>query len=90
MSESVGLARAAGESLANIDERASLTVETVHSIADSTREQSSASQEIARLVEHIAQAAQGSNSRAQSNSERAQNLQRLSAELQAQLSRFST
>lgn len=90
MSESVGLARAAGESLVNIDERASLTVSTVHSIADSTREQSSASQEIARLVEHIAQAAQGSSSRAQSNSERAQNLQRLSAELQAQLSRFST
>ena len=90
MTESVGLARAAGESLAHIDERATLTVNTVHSIADSTREQSSASQEIARLVEHIAQAAESSSGRAQSNSERAQNLQRLSGELQAQLSRFST
>ena len=62
----------------------------VHGIADSTREQSAASQEIARLVENIAQAAEGSNSRAVRNSERAQDLQRLAAELRAQLARFTT
>ena len=90
MSGSVGMARQAGDSLEIIDQRAQQTVEVVHGIADSTREQSSASQEIARLVENIAQAAEGSNSRAMRNSERAQNLQRLAADLQAQLSRFTT
>jgi len=90
MSESVGLARDAGDSLQTIDQRAQETVEVVQGIADSTREQSTASQEIARLVENIAQAAEGSSSRAVKNTERAQNLQRLSVELQAQLSRFTT
>jgi ATPase subunit of ABC transporter with duplicated ATPase domains len=72
MSGSVGMARQAGDSLETIDQRAQQTVEVVHGIADSTREQSAASQEIARLVENIAQAAEGSNSRAVRNSERAQ------------------
>jgi methyl-accepting chemotaxis protein len=90
MAGSVGLAREAGNSLATIDEHAQQTVDTVKNIADSTREQSSASQEIARLVEKIAQMAEGSSSRAINNTERAQNLQRLAAELQAQLSRFTT
>jgi len=90
MSGSVEMARQAGESLQLIDQRAQETVDVVHGIADSTREQSSASQEIARLVENIAQSAEGSNSRAVQNSERAQNLQRMAAELQAQLARFTT
>ncbi len=90
MSGSVQLARDAGRSLASIDERAQQTVGTVQSIAESTREQSSASQEIARLVENIAKMAEGSNGRAMKNAERARNLQQLSAELQAQLARFST
>ena len=90
MSGSVDMARQAGDSLETIDQRAQQTVEVVHGIADSTREQSSASQEIARLVENIAQAAEGSNSRAVRNSERAQELQRLAAELRAQLARFTT
>ncbi|MDD2743041.1 MAG: Cache 3/Cache 2 fusion domain-containing protein [Rhodocyclaceae bacterium] len=90
MAVSVGLAREAGDSLATIDERAQQTVETVQSIADSTREQSSASQEIARLVEGIAQMAEGSSNRAITNSERARHLQTLASQLQAQLSRFTT
>jgi methyl-accepting chemotaxis protein len=90
MAGSVGLAREAGDSLATIDARAQQTVETVQSIADSTREQSSASQEIARLVENIAQMAEGSSSRAITNSERARHLQMLASQLQAQLSRFTT
>jgi len=90
MSESVGLARAAGDSLRTIDQHAEQTVSVVHGIADGTREQSAASQEIARLVESIAQAAEGSNAQALTNSGRAQELQRLSAELQSQLSRFIT
>jgi methyl-accepting chemotaxis protein len=90
MSESVSLARNAGQSLATIDNQAQQTVDTVQSIADSTREQSAASQEIARLVENIATMAEGSSGRAVKNSERAQNLQRLAAELHAQLARFTT
>ncbi len=90
MSGSVGLAREAGDSLQTIDQRAQETVAVVQGIADSTREQSAASQEIARLVENIAQSAEGSSARAQRNSERAEELQRLAAELQAQLSRFRT
>lgn len=90
MTESVDLARHAGESLQAIDRHAQDTVEVVNGIADSTREQSAASQEIARLVENIANAAEGSSSRAVKNTERAQNLQRLSGELQSQLGRFTT
>ena len=90
MTVSVDLARHAGESLQAIDRHAQDTVEVVNGIADSTREQSAASQEIARLVENIANAAEGSSSRAIKNTERAQNLQRLSGELQSQLGRFTT
>jgi len=90
MGGSVDMARGAGEALESIDQQAQQTVAVVHGIADSTREQSAASQEIARLVETIVQAAEGSSSRAVRNSERAQNLQRLSGELQAQLARFTT
>jgi methyl-accepting chemotaxis protein len=90
MTVSVDLARHAGESLEAIDRHAQDTVEVVNGIADSTREQSAASQEIARLVENIANAAEGSSSRAVKNTERAQSLQRLSGELQSQLGRFTT
>ena len=90
MGESVEMAREAGDSLATIDEKSQQTVDVVQGIADSTREQSAASLEIARLVENIAQATEGSNTEAATNSARAEDLQHLSAELQSQLSRFTT
>ncbi|WP_374327409.1 methyl-accepting chemotaxis protein [Azonexus sp.] len=90
MSSSVGLAREAGEALNSIDARVQETVGVVMHIADGTREQSAASQEIARLVERIAQVAEGTNERAISNRQRAQELEHLANELQAQLSRFTT
>ncbi|MDE2441274.1 MAG: Cache 3/Cache 2 fusion domain-containing protein, partial [Betaproteobacteria bacterium] len=90
MGGTVGMARLAGDSLEQIDQRAQETVAVVHDIADSTLEQSASSQDIASLVEKIAGAAENSNHRAVRNSERALNLQRLAAELQAQLSRFRT
>jgi methyl-accepting chemotaxis protein len=90
MSGSVGLARDAGEALTTIDQHAGQTVTVVQNIADSTREQSSASQEIGRLVENIAQMAEGSSARAIKNTDRAENLRRLAAELQSQLSHFKT
>jgi len=90
MSSSVGLAREAGDALDTIEARVQETVGVVMHIAEGTREQSAASQEIARLVERIAQAAEGTNERALGNRQRAQELERLADELQAQLSRFTT
>lgn len=88
MSGSVELAQEAGNSLRIIDRHAEQTVGVVLHIAEGTREQSAAGQEIARLVECIAQAAEGANDRARSNRQQAGELEHLSAELQAQLSRF--
>ena len=89
MASSVDLARGASEALAAIDESAERTVATVQSIADSTREQSSASQEIARLIEGIAQMSDESAVAAGRNREEAASLQRMSAELKGMLSRFT-
>ncbi len=90
MSDSVNLARDAGDSLLSIDQKAQETVEVVQGIADGTREQSAASQEIARLVEKIAQSAEETTSRAARNTERAKLLEDLAGELQQQMSRFQT
>jgi len=89
MSESVDLAREAGVALAGIESHAQQTVGVVHGIADSTRQQSTASQEISRLVGAVAQVAEGNSGRAALNRERAEQLQRLANDLQARLSRFS-
>jgi hypothetical protein len=66
------------------------TIYLIEDAHDSMEAQKNIAKMIARLVENIAQAAEGSNSRAMRNSERAQNLQRLAADLQAQLARFTT
>ncbi len=89
MNESVDLAREAGVALAGIESHAQQTVGVVHGIADSTRQQSTASQEISRLVGAVALAAEGSSERAALNRERAGQLQQLACDLQARLSRFS-
>ena len=57
-------------------------------IADSTREQSVVSQEIARLVEQIAQMAEEGSATSTQNTEYARNLQTLAQELQMALQRF--
>lgn len=88
MASSVDLARTAGEALVVIDERAGRAVQTVQSIAESTREQSAASQEIARLIEGIASMSDENASTAGRNREEASGLQRLSGELQSMLRRF--
>ncbi|MDD2742047.1 MAG: Cache 3/Cache 2 fusion domain-containing protein [Rhodocyclaceae bacterium] len=90
MAGSLGLAREAGNALQQVDEGAKATVGVVRGIADSTREQSAASQEIARLVEQIAQTAESGNHRAQANSEQAHRLQNLATELAGQMARFRT
>jgi methyl-accepting chemotaxis protein len=88
MAGSVDLARGASEALAAIDQHAERTVATVHSIADSTREQSSASKEIARLIDDVARTSDESAATAGRNREEAASLQRMAAELQSMLSRF--
>ena len=88
MGEGVGSARTAGEVLATMDTNAALTLERIRQIAESTREQSAASNEIVSMVESIAS---GSSAIAQSagrNAGQAQSLQRLSGELQSMLARF--
>lgn len=90
MDGSVSMAREADSALATIDQHALETVSVVQGIAASTREQSAASHEIARLVEQIAEMAESSSHQAETNTARAQRLQTLSAELQAQLSQFKT
>ena len=78
----------AGEVLATMDTNAALTLERIRQIAESTREQSAASNEIVSMVESIAS---GSSAIAQSagrNAGQAQSLQRLSGELQSMLARF--
>ncbi|WP_371323011.1 Cache 3/Cache 2 fusion domain-containing protein [Dechloromonas sp. ZY10] len=89
MRDSVDLARAAGVALAGIETHAQQTVGVVHDIADTTRQQSTASQEISRLVGAVAQVAEGNSGRAALNRERAGQLQQLASDLQARLSRFS-
>jgi methyl-accepting chemotaxis protein len=88
MAGSVDLARGASEALAAIDAHAERTVVTVQSIAESTREQSAASQEIARLIEGIACMSDENAATAGRNREQAASLQRMSAELQSVLGRF--
>ena len=88
MGEGVGSARTAGEVLATMDTNAALTLERIRQIAESTREQSAASNEIVSMVESIAS---GSSAIAQSagrNAGQAQSLQLLSGELQSMLARF--
>ncbi|HJW04192.1 MAG TPA: methyl-accepting chemotaxis protein [Azospira sp.] len=84
----VEMAREAGQALETIDANTSLSVRTVRDIADSTREQSVVSQEIARLVEQIAQMAEEGSATATQNTDYARNLQVLAEELQRALQRF--
>jgi len=88
MGGGVELARATGESLAQIDAQAERALLTVRGIADGTREQSAASQEIARLIERIAEMAEENTATAANNASQAESLQRLADELQGMLARF--
>ncbi|MRD73699.1 HAMP domain-containing protein [Rhodocyclus tenuis] len=88
MNGGVDTARGAAESLAVIDERAERALETVRSIAESTQQQTAVGQEIARLIEGIAQLSKNNTDTAGSNASEAVGLQRLADELQGMLSRF--
>ena len=88
MDTGVALAREAGLALEHIDASTGHSMERVLDIAESTREQSAVSQEIARQVERIAQMAEEGNATASQNTEHAHNLQVLAEALQVSLRRF--
>jgi len=88
MDAGVNLAREAGEALSDIDQKAERVVQVVHDIAGSTREQSAASQDIARAVENIAQMAEANTDVADRNAQSTERLQELSRRLQSALARF--
>lgn len=88
ITEGVGAAHAAGNSLEEIERESQTAVTAVREIASSTGEQSSATQQIAQGVEHIAQMADSNRQASQENNESAEQLRRLAEDLKQMVSRF--
>jgi methyl-accepting chemotaxis protein len=88
MQHGVALARQAGDALAEIRDKAGRTVSVVHEIASATREQTAASEEIARNIEEIAgEAEENVHSSSQTQTAVGELIQ-LSAHLSAMVQRF--
>ncbi|MBK9446854.1 MAG: methyl-accepting chemotaxis protein [Betaproteobacteria bacterium] len=88
VNEGVTLATQAGEAMGEIQGNAGRVVETVGEISSALREQSAASTEIARNVEHIAQMAEENNAAVTENATTAHELERLSEGLRTEIRRF--
>jgi methyl-accepting chemotaxis protein len=88
VADGVDLSRRAGESISRIKEGANRVRTDVNDISHSLREQSSASNEIARNVEHIAQMSEANSSAVQGTLQTARELERLATELQNEVRRF--
>ncbi|MBI2307754.1 MAG: methyl-accepting chemotaxis protein [Rhodocyclales bacterium] len=88
VNEGVVLATQAGEAMSQIQGNAGQVVATVAEISDALREQSTASTEIAKNVEHIAEMAEENNSVVAENAGTAHELERLAEGLQAEIRRF--
>jgi methyl-accepting chemotaxis protein len=88
VAEGVNLSRRAGESIVRIKEGASRVRTDVNDISHALREQSSASNEIARNVEHIAQMSEANSAAVQGTLNTARELERLATELQNEVRRF--
>lgn len=86
--QGVELANQAGASIAEIKGKALRVGEAVACISDALREQTSASQDIARHVEKIAQQADQNHSMAQQTSATAGDLEMLAKRLQQSVARF--
>jgi methyl-accepting chemotaxis protein len=84
----VTLATQAGEAMSEIQSNAGQVVDTVGDISSSIREQSAASTEIARNVEHIAQMAEENSAAVAENAATARELEHLSEGLRAEVRRF--
>jgi methyl-accepting chemotaxis protein len=85
----VHLAQEAGTTITSIDEHTQRVVMTVNDISHAIEEQHNAVNEIARLVEQIAQMAQSNTDATHRTGETAGQLSSLSQDLQASVARFS-
>jgi len=88
VSEGVGTAQQAGESIVGIQEGTGRVVHSVNDIALALREQSVATQDIAQNVEKIAQVCEENSAVAQQTSASAQILNELAGALRLQAGRF--
>ena len=83
-------AQRAGETIGVVQERSRQVMEAVSGITISLREQASASTEIARNVETIAQMAEQNNAAARSNAHTADGLRQLAETLSGEVAHFRT
>jgi methyl-accepting chemotaxis protein len=88
VAEGVTLSRRAGESIGRIKEGANRVQADVSDISNALREQSSASNDIARNVERIAQMSEENSAAVRGTAETARELERLASELQNEVRRF--
>ena len=88
MGSGVEQVEAAGQMLNDIEVQSTQAVAAVSNIAGSTREQSGASQDIARGVEHIASMCTANSQACRSNSDSASHVGQLAEELAGMVARF--
>ncbi len=88
VSSGVALASQAGQSITQIKDEATLVAQAVSDISDSLKEQSAASNDIARNVERIAQMTEENSMAVQQTASAAQLLEQLASSLQATVGRF--
>ncbi len=88
VNDGVQLATQAGEAMSQIQGNAGQVVSTVADISTALREQSAASTEIAKNVEHIAQMAEENNTVVLESAHTAHELERLAEGLQTEIRRF--
>ncbi|HJW24879.1 MAG TPA: Cache 3/Cache 2 fusion domain-containing protein [Rhodocyclaceae bacterium] len=88
--QGVETAQVAGEALRRIESQSREAVGAVSGIADSMREQSAASQEIARGVDNISQMAESNSQAAQNNQANAESLRVMADGLEQMVARFRT
>jgi methyl-accepting chemotaxis protein len=88
VAEGVSLSRRAGESIGRIKEGANRVRADVSDISSALREQSSASNDIARSIERIAQMSEANSAAVRGTAQTAGELERLARELQDEVKRF--
>ena len=86
----VQLATDSGSVLETIGEESTRTTQAVNDIADATREQSTASQEVARGIERIASMAEQNKQATRQTHDQTTRLEDLAAQLQSKVSHFRT
>ncbi|PTU04733.1 chemotaxis protein [Pseudomonas sp. HMWF031] len=86
--QGVDLANKAGEAIVNIRDASSNVVGVVNMISLALREQTAASQEVARNIELIAQMSQQNSQAVEETSETARSLQVLAKDLESQVGQF--